>query len=65
MSPAFRRIEAPEQAANRQTDSLAALAVTLFLVVVGLYLIDRLRAQAEYQDCVLSGHQGCEVSTLF
>jgi hypothetical protein len=65
MSPALSRIEAPEQAANRQSDSLAALAITLFLVVIGLYLIDRLRAQGEYQDCVLSGHQGCEVSTSF
>jgi hypothetical protein len=62
MSPAYRSAEHPHQAANRQTDSLAALAVTLALVVVGLYLIEQLRAQAAYQDCVLSGRTACELN---
>ena len=47
---------------ERQTTSLAALAVTLLLVVVGLYLIDALRLQASVQDCVLSGRVDCAVS---
>jgi len=51
--------EDPETAANRQTASLAALAVTLALVVGGLYLIDTLRHTAELQDCLLSGRTNC------
>ncbi len=47
---------------ERQTTSLAGLAVTLLLVVIGLYLIDALRLQASVQDCVLSGRVVCEVS---
>jgi hypothetical protein len=53
--------EPTDQAANRQSDSLAALAITLFLVVVSLFLVDQLRLQAEYQDCVLSGRLGCTI----
>jgi hypothetical protein len=53
--------EDPADAANRQTASLAALAVTLFLVVSSLYLIETIRAQSAYQDCVLTGRQVCVV----
>jgi hypothetical protein len=42
-------------AANRQTSSLAALAVALFLIVAGLFLVQALRACDEYQECVLAG----------
>ncbi len=49
------------EVADRRTNSLAALAVTLALVVVGLYLVDALRAQSDVQDCVLSGRIGCDV----
>ncbi len=48
--------------AERQSNSLAGLALTLLLVVVGLYLIETLRLQASLQDCVLSGRVACEVS---
>ena len=50
-----------DETAGRRTSSLAALAVTLALVVVGLYLVDALRAQSDMQDCVLSGRVGCDV----
>jgi len=60
MSPAFRAFSEPaDQAANRQTASLAALAVTLLLIVVSLFLVERLRAEAAFEDCVLSGRVGC------
>jgi hypothetical protein len=60
MSPAFRSFAEPEAtAANRQTASLAALAVTLLVIVVSLYLVDKLRAEAVFQDCVLEGRIGC------
>ena len=51
----------PQSQAQRQTTSLAALAVTLFLVVIALYLIDVLRLQASVQDCVLAGRTDCTV----
>jgi hypothetical protein len=54
-----RLLEDPDLAAARQSTSLAALAVTLALVVVGLYLINVLRADAALQDCLLSGQRGC------
>ena len=50
-----------DEAADRRTSSLAALAVTLGLVVVGLYLVDTLRAQSDIEDCALSGRVGCDV----
>jgi hypothetical protein len=54
-----RIYEDPDQAAARQTASLAALAVTLSLIVAGLYLVDVLRATASQQDCLLTGHATC------
>jgi hypothetical protein len=63
MTSFFRPFEeANQDAANRQSQSLAALAVTLGLVVISLYLIQRLRAEAAFQDCVLSGHSWCVAS---
>jgi hypothetical protein len=61
MVRSMRLFEDPEVAASRQSTSLAALAVTLGLVVAGLYLIDVLRADAAQQDCALSGRSFCMV----
>jgi hypothetical protein len=56
----FARIhEDPDLAADRQTASLAALALMLGLVVAGLFLIDRLRTEAIRQDCALAGRVVC------
>jgi hypothetical protein len=64
MSPASRSFSEPEtKAANRQTASLAALAVTLALICLSLYLVDKLRIEAAFEDCVLAGHVGCSVGT--
>jgi hypothetical protein len=51
--------EDPDLAALRQTKSLAALAMTIFLVVAGLYLVDVLRANAAMQDCALASNVAC------
>ena len=51
--------EDEQTGANRQTSSLAALAVVLFLVIVSLALIRELRSQAAVQDCVMSGGTNC------
>jgi len=47
--------------ANRQTASLAGMAVALLLVVVGLFLIRELHAKAMVEDCLLSGRQNCDL----
>jgi hypothetical protein len=46
--------------ADRQTASLAGLAVTLLLVVVGLFLIHQLHAKCMIEDCLLSGRSNCD-----
>ena len=55
------RYQDDEQAeANRLTGSLAGLAFALFLVVVGLYLIQNLASKARLEDCLLSGRIDCD-----
>jgi hypothetical protein len=49
-----------EEGANRQTASLAGLAVALFLVVVGLFLVRELQAKTAVEDCLLSGRRNCD-----
>ena len=57
----LRILEDPDLAAARQTNSLAALALTLGRVVAGLYLVDVLRTTAAEQDCALAGRADCLV----
>ncbi len=57
----FRGETAEDRAdANRQTASLAGLAVALFLVVAGLYIFRTLHAKAVLEDCLMSGQRSCE-----
>ena len=46
---------------NRVTGSLAGLAFALFLVVVGLFLVQNLASKARLEDCLLSGRTNCDV----
>lgn len=46
--------------ANRQTASLAGLAVALVLVVAGLFLVHHLRDKATIEDCLMSGRFNCD-----
>jgi hypothetical protein len=55
----WRDFEDEETSANRQTQSLAGLAISLFLVVVSLGLIHILHKKAMIEDCVLSGRTNC------
>ena len=45
--------------ANRQTASIAGLAVALLLVVVGLWIVRELHAESVLEDCLMSGQRGC------
>jgi hypothetical protein len=56
-----RWLQDSQDEADRQTASLAAVAVTLLLIVLGLFLIRELRAQAMLEDCLLSGRTNCVV----
>ncbi len=48
-----------EEAANRQTASLGAVAVVLALLVLGLFLVHALQTKAAVEDCLLSGRTNC------
>jgi hypothetical protein len=49
-----------QEGADRQTASLAGLAVALLLVVVGLFLIHQLHAKTVIEDCMLAGRSNCD-----
>jgi hypothetical protein len=52
--------EAQEEA-NRQTASLAGVAITLLLLVLGVFLVHQLHAKAEVEDCLLAGRINCDI----
>jgi hypothetical protein len=49
-----------EEAADRQTASLAGVAITLVLLVIGLFLVRELGAKAAIEDCLLAGRTNCD-----
>jgi hypothetical protein len=51
--------EDEQTAENRQTQSLAGLALTLFLVVLSVWLVQMLHKKATLEDCLLSGRTNC------
>ena len=54
------RREGDEQAEQRRlTSSLAALAVLLALVVVGLFLVQALQRKSAVENCLLAGRINC------
>ena len=46
--------------ADRQTASLAGMAVTLLIVVVCLFLLRELHNKAAIEDCLLAGRNNCD-----
>ena len=53
--------EGDEAGANRQTASLAGLALTLLLVVVALGLTHALQRKSAIEDCLLAGRINCSI----
>ncbi len=51
--------ETDDMAADRQTASLAGLALMLALVVIGLVLVHRLHHEARVEDCLIAGRIDC------
>lgn len=58
-APRRRSIEERLEDDHRFTTSLAGLAVALFLIVIGLYVIEGLAEQSKLEDCVLQGRANC------
>ena len=54
-------VEEDEDAADRQTASLAGVAITLLLLVVGLFLVHELHAKAAVEDCLMAGRIQCDL----
>jgi hypothetical protein len=50
-----------EEAANRQTASLAAVAFTLALLVAGLFLVNKLHQTGMMEDCLMAGRMTCDL----
>jgi hypothetical protein len=50
-----------DEAANRQTASLGGVAITLLLLVVGLFLVHELHAKAAVEDCLMAGRTNCDL----
>ena len=48
------------EAADRQTASLAGMAVTLLIVVVCLFLLRQLHHKGAIEDCLLAGRANCD-----
>jgi hypothetical protein len=53
-------VEEDDEEANRQTASLAGVAVTLLLLAVGLFLVRELHAKAVIEDCLMAGRIHCD-----
>ena len=49
-----------QDAANRQTASLAGVAIILLLLVLGLFLVRALHTQSAIGDCLMSGRINCD-----
>ena len=54
------QIDEDDEAASRQTASLAGVAVTLLLLVVGLFLVRELHAKGMIEDCLMAGRINCD-----
>lgn len=60
MRRAVEDYDEQETEANRVTQSLAAMAFALFLVVAGLFLVQHLASKARLEDCLLAGRLNCD-----
>jgi uncharacterized membrane protein len=53
-------VDQEQEAANRQTASLGGVAITLLLLVLGLFLVRELHAKGVVEDCLMSGRSNCD-----
>jgi len=55
----YERAEAADDYRHRMTMNLLGLLVTILLVIVGLWLVDKIADMRKNQDCYLSGLRNC------
>jgi len=60
MKPEMDRQDDEEEDANRQTRSLAGLAIILGLAVIAIFLVQHLRRESQIEDCLLARHVNCD-----
>jgi hypothetical protein len=56
---------ASQQAAERQTASLAGIVVILMLLIGGLFLVRQLRTASKIEDCLLAGGRNCDSMVIY
>ena len=56
----FKSETCTTDAANRQTLSLAGLAVTLAVLVASVYLVQRLSHTTRVEDCLMANRLNCD-----
>jgi hypothetical protein len=56
----FKTEACTTDAANRQTLSLAGLAVTLAVLVASVYLVQRLSHTTRVEDCLMANRLNCD-----
>ena len=57
--PRLAALEDDQKAANRQTESLAGLALTIALIIASLFLIKSLQKSTAMEDCLMAGRLSC------
>ncbi|HEY0420705.1 MAG TPA: hypothetical protein VGC80_14405 [Acetobacteraceae bacterium] len=62
--PRWLTTEEMQSEADRQTASLAGLAVTLGVLVVCLFLIHQLHRTSAIEDCIMAGRLNCDLILL-
>ncbi len=59
-NPQFQNETTSTEIANRQTLSLAGLAVTLAVLVASVYLVQRLSHATRVEDCLMANRMNCD-----
>lgn len=57
----WQQPSAPQDDADRQTASLAGVAIILLILVIGLFLVRALYAESSIEDCLMAGRNNCDV----
>ena len=52
---------ADHEDADRQTASLAGLAVTVLVIVVCVFLLQQLHLKSAVEDCLMAGRNNCDL----
>jgi hypothetical protein len=55
------RLDLHHDDADRQTASLAGLAVTLLVIIICVFLLKQLHAKSAIEDCLMAGRSNCDL----